>query len=651
MMENFEKASIGLMEISSKSFEENRSENAIYGVCICKPSRRLSTLLSINREVLVLFTSFEEQQARTIKMIRKIIVDNKGRLESTVAVVFHPDPSGNVRLKAWGRENGISILPIFYKKDDYPMQPEQFENLLCRELFSIDPFDISGPVSDDSQFYGRRTEAQTIARQLQQGQIKSILGIRKTGKTSILNRIVDTCKKYHDCIVIMIDCSTDRVWSLHASDLLYSIYKSVCNLIDNNNNYTVLSVEHSQMDIGECSAVLAEKIVGFQKTVILTFDEFDYITPSSPTGSHWVADFNLFWRNFRAVYQECMRNSKPFSVLISGVSSKWFRVESVNNVENAALAMIPEEYLYPLPRRASISMIRSMSRVAGLQFTEDAANLVANTCCDVPYWIRKACSYIHKRTDITSRPIKIDLHMVQDLTTTFINDEGAIISKVALDHLFRVYPELKNYCQLCYSNQYDKIPKAYINVLEKYGFLTSLPDGGVCISGVMLKEGLSIVFDTSHNDDSQVITFENPVQDDYEDWADELALIGKRRNILERKMRSIVLNFIRQDSLCNKDKPRAKDRILKRIEEKRRKQLENLSPEALMDKLLWTELCIIIDKEWALFGGIFNDKNLFNLNCSVINDRYDAHAKPADLADLALYRRSLTWVESCINAI
>lgn len=651
MMNNIEKASSGLLEVSYRDFEENKSENAIYGVFYGKPSKRLSNLLSVSREILILFTSFTSQQARTIKTLSRIISENAGRLESTVAIVVHLDPTGNTNLKAWGKENGISILPLFYCEENYPMQPVHFENLLCREMFSIDPFDVTGPVSDDSQFYGRRTEAQTIARQLQIGQVKALLGIRKIGKTSILNRIIDTCKAHHKCIVLMIDCSKDAIWKLSAEDLLYSIYYSLSTLMDNSSNYGVLSAKTAKSDISTSSEHLTDIISKANIPVILAFDEFDFITPNSPTNSKWIQDFNVFWRNFRSVFQECSRIKAPFSIMISGVSSKWFRVESIEGVENAALTMIPEDYLSPLPRGASIAMIRNMSRIAGLQLQDPVADYIAESCCDMPYWVRKACSYIHKRVDIQLRPYKLEQNDVERFIHDFINEEGAIIAKVALEHLFRVYPELKQNCKLAFDNQFDFIPKNYLNILTKYGLLTT-DSQSTHFSGAMIREGLSLIFETNEDTTFDENLDENNQQNKFfGEWADELAIIGKRRNVIERRLRSIVLNFLRQDSLSDKNKPLAKQRILQRVDEKRRKNLENISPEELMDKLLWTELSHIIEKEWSLFERIFNDKTQFSQNSSIINDRFDAHAKQADLADLALYRRALSWFEERINAI
>jgi len=652
MMDDFSKASKNLLEIMYNNYYENTNEKAIYGILYGKPSKRLSTLLSINLEILIIFSNFTSQQARTVKTIINIIENEQSRLESTLAIVVHSDSGGNSNLRNWGKKNGITILPLYYNEKDYPMSPELFEKNLFSEMFSIDPFDITGPVSDDSQFYGRRQEALTIARQLQIGQIKSTLGIRKIGKTSIINRIVETCREYHNCKIVMIDCSKDEIWSLSAIDLFTSLFFTIKEMRESNTNYsTLLSSCITSDNMSECTIKLINEIILYEVPIIIIFDEIDYITPGSPTGAHWYDQFNDFWRNFRVVYQECIRIKKPFSVLISGVSSKWFRIESINNIENSALALIPEDYLSPLPRGATIAMIKSLARIVGLVFTDETADLVSESCCDSPYWVRKACSYIHKKIDIQTRPIKIDVVLLKNLLIEFIDSEGAEIAKVALRHLFRVYPELKQYCKSIYDGNSINIPKSYIHTLSKYGLIKE-GKTGIVFSGTMMIEGLKFIFtDKEEKEQNEIVNNISIEKSVYEEWADELALISKRRNILEKKLRNIVLNFIRQDSLNNKTKPTSKERILKRIEEKRRKQIENLSSDELIEKLYWLDLCTIISKEWLLFESIFNDKNGFILNSDIINERPDAHAKTVDNIELALYRRALNWFDNCLSII
>ncbi|WP_410770303.1 hypothetical protein [Fontibacillus sp. BL9] len=659
MIEDFSKVSKGLLEVTNNEMYVVNAEKAVYGKVYGKPSIRLSTLLSIDREVLILFSGYSRQQIRTINTVGTIIKSSNGRLEPTVAIVVHCDIQGNSKLKKWGREHGISVLPIYYHKDKFPKTHEEFENTLCRELFSFDSFDIVGPVSDDEHFYGRRTEAQDLARQLQMGQIKCCLGIRKVGKTSIVNRIVDVCREHHDCYLVVVDCSNDSVWSMRSHHLMLSLGKTLKEIKGTQEGYSTLITCYEDTSIVNAARFLATEIADSDKPIVFVFDEIDYITPSSPTTKLWVNDFNEFWRNFRVLYQESARINKRFSILISGVSSKWFRVESIDGVENAALAFVPEEYLLPLPRGASIAMIRDLARVSGLQFDEINGEPIASSCCDIPYWIRKACSFIHRRIDIQMRPIKPDVQTINIHLEEFIEAEGSIIAQAALTHLFRVYPDLKNHAMECYNGKIDLVPKSYLNILTKYGLLKKQGDI-YKLAGEMFQEGLALIYDEDKMleekmESNQVLVSET-FTEEYshsmnllEEWSDELALIGKRRNIIEKKLRGIVLNFLRYDSLIDKQKPPVNERILKRIEEKKRKIFASIPPDEFMEKLLWTELVTIIDKEWSVFERLFSDKTQFNLNSSIINDRFDAHAKDADAADLALYRRSLTWYEDKIR--
>ena len=653
MMNKFVLISKSLLIVSSQDFLEK--EKGVYGRLYAKPSRRFAVLLSIDREVLVLFTSFKELQARTIKTAREIINNSLGRLESTVAIIVHQDPSGNSKLKKWGRENGISALPLYYVGEQFPKNEEEFEQILCRELFSFDPFDVTGPVSDDSQFYGRRTEAQDLARQMQMGQVRSCLGIRKIGKTSIINRIINDAKTYHECYCVMIDCSKDHIWKMSACQLLESLSIAIKKAISLIDRYSEVEFVNDEKEISESLESLVVSISSSELPILVFFDETDYITPGSPTAPHWKDDFNIFWRNLRAVYQESSRRNKKFSILLSGVSSKWFCIESIYGIENAALAFIPEEYLSPLPRGASNAMIKTIARTAGLIFDDSNAGPIAQACSDIPFWIRKACSYIHRNIDFYDRPLRPEGSIISTLLKKFIEAEGGSLAQVALIHLFRVYPELESICLHCYNETTTECPKNYLAVLKKYGVIAE-SNKKYCISGDMMKEGLKLYLEINNNVETK--TIENNMQshakleiESLDDWADELAIINKRRNLLEKRLRSIVLNFIRFDALQNSQKATIKERILKIIESNSRARFSHLSPEQIIEKLFWTDITKLITKEWNLFEKVFHDKTLFSLNCSIVNDRPDAHAKEVDGADMALYRRSLKWLEDSISSL
>ena len=555
---NFEKISNYLLP-KTKNLSIAEFENGTYGFLYVKPNKRLAKIFSSDREVLVFITTFRDQQQRTILALKNEIDASTGRLEGTLAIIVHSDPDGDRKLKNWGREQGVSILPIYSKE---MLESEySIERNLLQDFFANDPFDVTGPVSDDGRFFGRRSEAIDIARQLSNGQIKSSLGIRKIGKTSILNRILHEVTNSHKCICLMIDCSKDDVWEQSAAELMYSISETLGVINADGLNYSeIKKFNRKNINISDARNSLLLKLIESEIPVIIFFDEVDYITPGSPTAKKiWMDDFNKFWRNLRVVFQEAFRQNKKFSIFVSGVSSKWFKEESINEVENAALAFLPEEYLSPLAPNAIVAMIRSTSKVAGLSFDDETADWIGEACGNMPYWTRKACSYIHRNLDIKDRPNNISIEVVKDLVEKFIDVEGAAIAEVALNHLFKVYPEILEPSKDFLEGRKRPKSDALVSTLLRYGVLQE-KNSQVVIGSSMIEHGLKLYLGKLANQEPLeiVATNENTQKDflkyDIEEWAEELASINSSRNKLEKKLRQIVHIFkINQKVLCLKE--------------------------------------------------------------------------------------------------
>ena len=424
-LDQFTTAAQGMFEITSRYTATY--EQGVYGCVTAKPSRRMRAALGVDREILAVVSTFVDQQQRTIKFVEDQIQDSEGRYESSIAIVMHNDPNGDFKLKNWGREKGISVLPVSIDRLTRRMEEAQkagksaLEEILYLELYSHDPFDVTGPVSDDQNFFGRREEAIDLARKLQKGQIRACLGMRKVGKTSIINRVLREIEGSHDCMTVMIDCSRDNVWEMTAAQLLTAMSHAVG---DGLGRYAVIRPTTTDVNIGDACASLQDGALQCDRPLIFVFDEVDYISPASPTEPKWQTEFNVFWRNLRSVLQESKRHGRAVSILVSGVSSHWFSVESIRGVENAAVAFIPEEYLSPMPEGATVAMLRRLGAVAGLRFSEPAAAAVASATGNMPYWARKCASYIHRRIPVNTRPCELTRESVVPLIEAFVKRRG-----------------------------------------------------------------------------------------------------------------------------------------------------------------------------------------------------------------------------------
>ncbi|MGY8625815.1 hypothetical protein [Chromobacterium violaceum] len=142
LLDAFSVAATGLFQISVKYLKH--FEQGTYGCAIAKPTKRAKNALAVDREVLVVVSTFKDQQQRTVKFLLQEIQESLGRLETTMAVILHRDHDGNSKLRNWGRDVGVSVLPLL---DGESLQSsDSLERALCVELYSHDPFDVTGPV-------------------------------------------------------------------------------------------------------------------------------------------------------------------------------------------------------------------------------------------------------------------------------------------------------------------------------------------------------------------------------------------------------------------------------------------------------------------------------------------------------------------------
>jgi len=132
------------------------------------------------------------------------------------------------------------------------------------------------------------------------------------------------------------------------------------------------------------------------------------------------------------------------------------------------------------------------------------------------------------------------------------------------------------------------------------------------------------------------------------DWAEDLAQIGKRRNVLERRLRSIVVNFIRADVIHNKTGEAVTERVLKSRNHAERTKLAKIPVEEILEQFYWKELCELILREWSIFQGIFLDKGKFNTMREIINKRPDAHAKSITTLDVESQYEAFKWFDNAL---
>lgn len=620
-----------------EDIRKHTAHNWHHTILHCKPSRTMAEALLLDREVLTMITNVDDIQVRTLHVAKELIDSSQGRLDPSLFIVVHADAHGDEKLRAWGREQGYKIVPIYRNKAGAIPKSDILRHRLSQDLFVYDPFSLTGPVLADADFFGRKANTTDIVRQLERGGIISLFGIRKIGKTSLINRLTNIARDSKSLNIAVIDCSIEAFYSLSAQNALRAIAKIA--KMASTRGYAHISEALKRSD-DELIPVFDDLWSSHEsrKPLALIFDEVDYITPTSPTKSHWRHDFNNFWREFRAVYQEAQRMEFPLSVLVSGVSSQAFKQESFDSVENSVLHFIPETYLSPFERHASTQMIRDLSKRCGLIFSDEDRNRIAEACGDFPYWIRLAGSFIHRELEMSGRPITVDSNLVESLLKDFVESDGVDAARVALEDLRRKYPEPIETLRKAAATPF--LPLSEGKLLLRYGLVEKIREG-VSLQSSMIRAGLSAISVVN----TEVASSAEQASSLYlptEEWAEELAVINRRRNLAERKLREIIHFTLKFTAERGENWT---EKVLKSLSERQRTEMASLSGDGLLNKLYWRDIGVIISRNWNCFEKVLGDKRRFDSCINLLNDRPDSHAKPIDAADVALYRRELAWLE------
>lgn len=79
-------------------------------------------------------------------------------------------------------------------------------------------------------------------------------------------------------------------------------------------------------------------------------------------------------------------------------------------------------------------------------------------------------------------------------------------------------------------------------------------------------------------------------------------------------------------------------------------KLQSLDLRNSMRELYFSQLKILISKDWSSYQTIFSDKFKFEHMSEIINQyRIDAHAKSLDEEEEAILRYAFKYFESCLS--
>lgn len=625
-----------LVERFSKHFKANFVKTEVarsgppfsYTYLFLKPTAELAEQFGITRDVLCFSDDALSVDGRQFSYIEEILTKERNRLVDDV--VFLVSEGKNLRSVAddYMEKTGRKVVSCSWRDiqgagDDYAYE------LLREFLYNRDFFDVSDPVSRDGQFFARFKVVDSIFDSLASGQSTGIFGLRKIGKTSVIDRLIvrnDTGRKFR---IAHIDAQTPLIYKNNPAGVALEICRSFNDAWGREHKAPFrkdIPKEASLLDASRYFTEFTKNLAAQGKPLLVIIDELERILPNKAISSPWNTEYIDFWRLLRAVSQELRGR---FVFFVASTSPYFIEAAKVTSEDNPIYRFIKPQYLSMFSKTDLADMLRKLAKPMGITFSPDALDRIHEYFGGHPFLSRQLCSAI--AADLPERPLHVEKsnvdRTIQYHAAGFRDDLDAIL-KVFADF----YPdEFDLLCKL------GKDERGAIPLLEEhphiadhllgYGLLTRTKN-----SFRFTMEALPPYLRMPRAKEFSVPEIPDKARDRH------LKLQG-HMNDIEPAMRSLVLAQLKGEF----GKQWQLNLSLQQSSAEKIERMGNLSSQEVMEETYLTDLIATVHAHWKLFAKIFVSRDEFRTHSAHLTDiarGVSDHRKYALCADDAKYIRA-----------
>lgn len=626
--------------------EEITIASSVYKVILIKPIEQISQCFNIYREIVVVFSPYENFEPRSIDAIEYLNIQEL-RVEEICSIVICKDDNVELKINRILKSNQESriIIPFSYRELIENEDEEYIINKLRSHFYCRDLFGIQDPLKKDLYFFGRKELIHNIVNKHLNAENIGIFGLRKTGKTSIIYGVQRALDRKNS-IPIFIDCQTLHLksWNI-AIGYIVELLRAASNVkkadVKNLCNYC------QEMYVADYFFEDVKTIYnkGGKRSFLLIFDEIENITFDTSVSDNWRSGeyFLKFWQVIRSTYHRfCDENI--FTYLIAGTNPRCVEQSDINNSDNPIFAQFTPLYIAPFSYEQTKEMLDKLGGYMGLLFAPETCAHLVEDFGGHPLLIRQMCSYIHNHIT-NKRPYTITRYLYANLKDKFYKEENGFIKYAQM-----VLSVLSNW----YKDEYQMLIWLALGDIETFNGLAAISPDYVTH---LIKYGMIEFVGDSYSFRIEAIktylTQKNKYQKLNLSNEDKQQEISTRRNAIEPLLRQVVRRQLKS-ALGEKE---AREIIIKELSrDKKIRDYSSVSYRDLFDpnkhKIYFSILTDVIRKRYDVFKNIFDvDVEIFTAKLKLINfyRKSDAHAAQIKDSDFTAFRGAMQWLEETLS--
>lgn len=420
----------------TKSFQSESVGNSSYWGLLARPADDFSVHLNADRELLFVFSDYKNFEVRTLEAFDAFYntLEQK-RVDKSIRFLISADPKIESIIRHYLSQNPEYpiIIPIHL-----PTMTEAGSHILDairRNYLLRDLFGYQNPLREETFFFGRQNQVNSVLDLTKSGQSSSIFGLRKSGKTSAIYAIIRRAKSF-GITPVFIDCQSPAIHARSYGDLLTHILGEIRKAL----GFSKLSATTpaSDVEVAEYFKNQLTNTLNQSKTrVLIIFDEIENITPNTAASPHWAGrDCLLFWQNVRSFIQQ--DPAGRLAVCIVGTSPLILELPRIAGVANPMYLFSQKQFIPNFTFEETCAMINRLGFFMGLEFDSSDIATLHKVYGGHPFFVRQACSIIHKNAS-TNRPLRVGDRMIQNAIQEFGGQLDTYISDI-LKGLKSAYP-------------------------------------------------------------------------------------------------------------------------------------------------------------------------------------------------------------------
>lgn len=383
----------------------------------------LRDMFDLHLEILVLYAEHNKIEPRTLSALQQRMRRDH-RLEPGVALIASQDRM--LSRTAQRRRGELSLVDITL--DDLEADNRDLRSRIASVLTAVDHFDVTNPIREPSAFFGRESEIDQLSQALNRGQSVGIFGLRKAGKTSLMNSL-QRIRQEAGRPVVKIDLSEastadhfklmllERTWeAVHAQKLEETRQTGQADKMP---KLRLLNAQGKmKSDFGNISLHWTEDlrtlIAATQMKVELFIDEIDQAYPvRSALGDEAKGLFQALVQ-LRGLVQAAADTDQGIVLLGAGVDPSIFETPLLNGADNLIYKLVRLIWLAPMDREDMAEMVRALGRRMGVRVRDhEVINRLYVEFGGHPLLTRKACSLATQGRLAAELPFHITLERLE----------------------------------------------------------------------------------------------------------------------------------------------------------------------------------------------------------------------------------------------